>query len=120
MKLQQIIESGDYNIVVNDAADIFNGIVFLYPAWSIDQRYLLILLNKLKKMNSSTVVFILDLEDESSHRFQVRFGLQSHGNGEIYYIKNGVLLHKIEMHDDQKPEVLIDEFLGAFSNSVSK
>lgn len=120
MKLQQIIESREYNIIVNAAADIFNGIVFLYPAWSIDQRYLLILLNKLKKMNSSTPVFILDLEDVSSHRFQAMFGLQSQGKGDVYYIEDGVLLHKIEMHDNQNPEVNIDEFLGAFSNSVSK
>lgn len=114
MIVEEIIGLNVYKNIhfeINFNSKILNGIVFIYPSWSVDRRYLNILLDCYKKSNSTHVVYIFDIDNESCRNFEKEFNVLSQGKGEIYLINNGIINYRIENHNGNHPEKEIENLL---------
>ncbi len=114
MNLEKFRALDDHNVFINAMDDILEGIVFLYPPWSIDQRYLKVLSDCIKAEKVNYPLYIYDLEHPSALAFQKKYYVLSQGKGEVYFIKKGQILFRIEEHNKEHPEAQINKVLAAY------
>jgi len=120
MLLKEILNSEKYkkiNAEINFNGTLNNGIVFIYPSWSGDQRFLNILLDLYKKENSTLPIYIYDIDDESGRKFEIEFNVLNHGKGEVYLILNGKISFAIKSHS-KNPVVEIQNLLTCCKNNA--
>jgi hypothetical protein len=114
MSLKKILDSAEYkNIIIKANYDqaISNGIVFIYPSWSIDQKYFKIILDCLKAKSISDVLYVLDIDDNSCRTFETKFNVLNQGKGETYLIKNNKIIASINEHNNKDVKERIEKLL---------
>jgi hypothetical protein len=112
--LEELIYLKEYqniDIKINQELKTNEGIVFIYPSWSIDQRYLKVLLNCMVKKNVTQPIYIFDIDEDDYKKFERQYNIKAQGKGEIFLIDNGTILTKILSHENTKPEDKINELL---------
>lgn len=96
MTLNKILSESTYaNVLTSHSFIPENGIVFLYPCWSSDYSNLITLLKYLEKTQLSVQLIIYDIDKPEFLEFSKKYKIISHGKGEMYYIRNGIILYKL-------------------------
>lgn len=119
MYLSTIIKkalNSNISIKLNSLEEINNGLVVLYPLWSKDQRFFQTLLNELNEWELELSIYIFDIDSPSCRIFESKHAVLGQGKCEMYLIRNGKIVFKIEHHNSEYPGLNIREMLLLVSN----
>ena len=119
MQFAEIINDDKYkrlNIILDPINLPYDGFVFLYPSWSLSYYYIVGLLDVLNELQYSKAIYILDIDKNAYKLFSEKYNFISHGYGELFYLKDEVILgtliiKKIELDLMYEKYKLIDDFV---------
>ena len=110
--LNRTIAQYDYpRIALNSLPVPENGLIFLYPSWSIDQVYLAVLLKHLTASEDKPMLYIYDIDSTAYKQLEKQYEIRSHGKGELFYIKEGGIVQKITSYVKEGADAAITHFL---------
>lgn len=114
MDLLEIVKRKVYRnlrIEINSLEYITNGIVFIYPSWSIDLRNLINLLDFMAINKIENTIYIFDIVCETCRTFENGYNILSNGKGEVYLIIDSKIAFEIIEHDRKAPEKKFEEMI---------
>lgn len=114
MDLLKIVKREEYKnlrIKINTTKHIANGIVFIYPSWSIDLRYLINLLDFMANNKIEGTIFIFDIDSDTCRKFENRYNIVNNGKGEVYLVVDSKIVYEILEHDYKVPEIKFEEII---------
>lgn len=102
--------AGRSNVMINhydnDISEMAVGIVFLYAGWSPGFLQLRHLRQSLENY-PCIPLYIFDVDEEGASDFFIENGLASHGWGETYWIKGGVIIASMDKYTEKQQQQLL-------------
>jgi len=93
--LDEIINISKFKITLNQDISGFDGIIFVFPFWSIEFIHLKKLIEYININYINVIVNIIDIDIELCREFECLYNVINHGFGETYLIKDGQIIKSI-------------------------
>lgn len=114
MTIDEMLSKSAYApVAVNPEIVPEDGVVFLYVSWSPGFANLIPLLNCLDTARLNLPLIIYDIDEPAFPAFADRYGLTSHGKGEMYFLKKGAVSARLTEFATQER---IDAFVQEICN----